>query len=84
MSSIPEARPAPRRLAVRLPLPSLDGVAPMDAAEAFRDLPGLALLESARPVRPGRWSYLTADPIAVLDAPAEGDDPFAELSLIHI
>ena len=49
VSSIPEARPAPRRLAVRLPLPSLDGVAPMDAAEAFRDLPGLALLESARP-----------------------------------
>ena len=78
MSSVPKARPTPRRLAVRLPLPSLDGVAPMDAAEAFRDLPGLALLESARPGRTGRWSYLTADPIAVLDAPAEGQDPFAE------
>ena len=50
----------------------------MDAAEAFRDLPGLALLESARPGRTGRWSYLTADPVAVLDAPAEGPDPFAE------
>ena len=72
VSTIPEARPAPRRLAVRLPLPSLDGVAPMDAAEAFRDLPGLALLESARPGRTGRWSYLTADPIAVLDAPGRG------------
>jgi para-aminobenzoate synthetase component 1 len=63
---------------VRLSLPSLGGVAPMDAAEAFRDLPGLALLESARPGRTGRWSYLTADPIAVLEAPAEGEDPFAE------
>jgi para-aminobenzoate synthetase component 1 len=50
----------------------------MDAAEAFRDLPGLALLESARPGRTGRWSYLTADPVAVIDAPAEGPDPFAE------
>ena len=59
-------------------MPGLDGVAPMDAAEAFRDLPGLALLESARPGRTGRWSYLTADPVAVLDAPAEGSDPFAE------
>jgi len=59
-------------------LPALDRVAPMDAAEAFRDLPGLALLESARPGRTGRWSFLTADPIAVLDAAAEGADPFAE------
>ena len=50
----------------------------MDAAEAFRALPGLALLESARPGRTGRWSYLTADPVVVLDAPAEGPDPFAE------
>jgi para-aminobenzoate synthetase component I len=50
----------------------------MDAAEAFRDLPGLALLESARPGRTGRWSYLTADPVAVLDAPAEGPDPFGQ------
>ena len=50
----------------------------MDAAEAFRDLPGLALLESARPGRTGRWSYLAADPVAALEAPAEGHDPFAE------
>jgi para-aminobenzoate synthetase component 1 len=50
----------------------------MDAAEAFRDLPGLALLESARPGRTGRWSYLTADPVAVVDAAADGPDPFAE------
>jgi para-aminobenzoate synthetase component I len=50
---------------------------PIDAAEAFRDLPGLALLESARPGRNARWTYLTADPVAVLEAPAAGADPFA-------
>lgn len=61
-----------------LRVPALDALAPMDAAERFRDLPGLALLESARPGRTGRWSYLSADPVAVLDAPAEGPDPFAE------
>jgi para-aminobenzoate synthetase component 1 len=46
-------------------------------AEAFRDLPGLALLESARPGRNARWTYLTADPVAVLESPAAGPDPFA-------
>jgi para-aminobenzoate synthetase component 1 len=59
-------------------VPWLDAIAPMDAAEAFRDLPGLVLLESARAGRTGRWSYLSADPVAVLDAPAEGPDPFVE------
>ena len=49
----------------------------IDVAEAFRDLPGLALLESARPGRNARWTYLTADPVAVLEAPAHGPDPFA-------
>ncbi|HUP53924.1 MAG TPA: anthranilate synthase component I family protein [Methylomirabilota bacterium] len=49
----------------------------IDAAEAFRDLPGLVLLESARPGRNARWTYLTADPVAVLEAPAAGPDPFA-------
>jgi para-aminobenzoate synthetase component I len=49
----------------------------IDVAEAFRDLPGLALLESARPGRNARWTYLTADPIAVLESPAAGADPFA-------
>ncbi len=73
------ASPARASVAPRLlRLPALDAIAPMDVAEAFRDLPGLALLESARPGRTGRWSYLTADPVAVLDAPAEGPDPFAE------
>ncbi len=77
MSSLPEARPA-AQLAGAIRLPALDGVTPLDAAEAFRDLPGLALLESARPGRTGRWSYLTADPVAVVDAPDRGSDPFAE------
>jgi para-aminobenzoate synthetase component 1 len=49
----------------------------IDAAEAFRDLPGLALLESARPGRNARWTYLTADPVAILESPAAGPDPFA-------
>jgi para-aminobenzoate synthetase component I len=51
---------------------------PADAAERFLDLPGLVLLESARPGRNARWSFLTADPLAVLDTPSDGADPFAE------
>jgi para-aminobenzoate synthetase component 1 len=58
-------------------LPALDGAAPADAADAFRGLPGLALLESARPGRAGRWSFLVADPVAVLEGSAPGPDPFA-------
>ncbi len=74
----PPAAPAAGAAAARLErLPLLDGTAPMDAAEALRDLPGLALLESARPGRMGRWSLLTADPVSVLEAPADGADPFA-------
>jgi para-aminobenzoate synthetase component 1 len=49
----------------------------MDAAERLRDLPGIALLESARPGRNARWTYLTADPAAVLEGPAYGPDVFA-------
>ncbi|MGH2406738.1 MAG: anthranilate synthase component I family protein [Candidatus Limnocylindrales bacterium] len=59
-------------------VPALDGVEPMDAAELLLGLPGLVLLESARPGRRARWSYLTADPLAVLDTAAEGSDPFAD------
>jgi para-aminobenzoate synthetase component 1 len=58
-------------------LPELDDRAPMDAAEAFRELPGLALLESARPGRRARWTFLTADPLTVLEAADPGGDPFA-------
>jgi len=52
-------------------------MAPMDVVERLRDLPGLALLESARPGRNARWTYLTADPVAVLESPADGPDVFA-------
>ena len=61
-------RPLPERIAWSRPI---------DVAEAFRDLPGLALLESARPGRNARWTYLTADPVALVEAPAAGADPFA-------
>jgi para-aminobenzoate synthetase component 1 len=64
--------------AVRLePLPEVSAARPIDVAERFRDLPGLALLESARPGRNARWTYLMADPVAVLGEPALGGDPFA-------
>ncbi len=65
---------APLRLR-RLP-DRIAGLRAIDVAEAFRDLPGLVLLESARPGRNARWTYLTADPIAVLESPAAGPDPF--------
>ncbi len=57
-------------------LPAFDGVAPMDVAERFRSFRDLALLESARPGRTGRWSLLTADAVEVLQAPTDGADPF--------
>jgi para-aminobenzoate synthetase component I len=60
-----------------LRIPELDLVAPMDAAERLRHLPGVVLLESARPGRNARWTYLSADPVAILDAPAPGPDVFA-------
>jgi len=58
-------------------LPQLAKVAPMDVAERLCDLPGLVLLESARPGRNARWTYLTADPVAVIEAPSAGPDIFA-------
>jgi para-aminobenzoate synthetase component 1 len=58
-------------------LPDLAASRPIDVAETFGDVPGLVLLESARPGRNSRWTFLTADPTAVLDAPAAGSDPFA-------
>lgn len=64
---------APRVVVERLP--GLDGLRPIDVAERFRDLPGLAVLESARPGRAGRWSFVTADPLAVVGA-SDGPDPF--------
>jgi len=58
-------------------LPEVAQSRAIDVAESFRDLPGLVLLESARPGRNARWTYLTADPVAVLDEPSTGSDPFA-------
>ena len=58
-------------------LPEVAAMRAIDLAESFRDVPGLALLESARPGRNARWTYLTADPVAVLEAPSAGGDPFA-------
>src|SRR6185369_7227263 len=66
--------PSPVRLE---PLAEIAALRPIDVAEALRDLPGLALLESARPGRNARWTFLTADPVAVLTEPAAGGDPFA-------
>jgi para-aminobenzoate synthetase component 1 len=80
---IPSERSAPSAPLVRLePLPEVAAHRPIDVAEAFRDLPGLALLESARPGRNARWTYLTADPVAVLSEPAAGTDPFAVARLL--
>ncbi len=68
----------PNRTGVRLERrPDLDRLTPIDVAEAFRDWPGLALLESARPGRRSRWTFLTADPAAVLETATRGSDPFA-------
>jgi para-aminobenzoate synthetase component 1 len=73
---IPTDRPTvelrPRRLPERIA-----AARAIDLAERFRDLPGLVLFESARPGRNARWTYLTADPVAVLETPAAGPDPFA-------
>jgi para-aminobenzoate synthetase component 1 len=63
-------------------MPTLADARPMDVAERFRDLPGLVVLESARPGRTGRWSYVSADPLAVLDAPDAGPDPFATARML--
>ena len=59
-------------------LEKLDSVAPIDAAELLAGWPGLVLLESARPGRRSRWTFLTADPVATLSRPSPGPDPFVE------
>ena len=71
------ARPRTLAPVVLERLPALDGVRAVDAAEMLRDLPGLVLLESARRGRLGRWSFLTADPLAVVEDASPGPDPFA-------
>jgi para-aminobenzoate synthetase component 1 len=59
-------------------LPELDGMLPTDASEAFRDLPGLALLDSSRPHAGRGWSYLSADPVAIATRPDRPRQPFSE------
>ncbi len=69
--------PAPALVRARRLPASIAAARPIDVVEAFGDLPGICLLESARPGRNARWTYFTADPVAVLEAPAAGSDPFA-------
>ena len=73
---IPTDRPTAELRLRRLP-ERIGAARAIDMAERFRDLPGLVLLESARPGRNARWTYLTADPVAVLETPVAGPDPFA-------
>ena len=52
------------------------GLTPVDAAERFLDLPGVALLESPPGFpRLGQRSYLSADPVAGRGRPALGLAP---------
>jgi para-aminobenzoate synthetase component 1 len=60
------------------PVPELDGAAPIEVAGRLRPLGGMALLESGRPGRNARWSYLSADPRLVLTGASDGPDPFAD------
>jgi para-aminobenzoate synthetase component 1 len=77
----PSSRPAGPGLlpSVRLDrLPALDQVAPIDAAELLAGWPGRVLLESARPGRRSRWTFLSADPLAVILRPSGGPEPFGD------
>ncbi len=71
-TAAPEVLADPARLVIR-ERPDLATLSPLVVADRLRGtpdatgLPGLALLESRRLERAGRWSYLTADPVAVLD-----------------
>ena len=73
-----DVRPRLARGLVLERLPALDTLAPLDAAERLRGLPGRVLLESARPGRLARWSYLAADPLDTIGPPDDGSDPFAD------
>jgi para-aminobenzoate synthetase component 1 len=63
-------------------LPELDRVDIAALAEAFRDLPGLAVLECRGPHAGRGWSYLTADPLAIAARPTLGPDPFGDLRML--
>jgi para-aminobenzoate synthetase component 1 len=66
------AAPPTRQPVVARERPDLAVAAPRDVAECLLDLPGLAVLESSRRGRTGRWTYLTADPLAVLEVHEAG------------
>ena len=72
-------RPLTRRLSIGRVhverVPELDGADRAAVAEAFRDLPGLALLECGRRHAGAGWSVLTADPVASVAGRPDGD-PF--------
>src|ERR1700690_4131167 len=76
-SLVTRGAPPRGQLTLFTPLPELAGMAQLDLAERLRALPGMALLESARPGHRARWSYLAADPLAVLESAGDGPDPFA-------
>jgi para-aminobenzoate synthetase component 1 len=46
--------------------PEATGADVLAIADGLRDLPGLAVLDSARAGRRSRWTYVTADPLAVV------------------
>ena len=78
-----------RQRAVIERLPDLDGVAPFAAAEAFRDLPGLAVLECGGPhaFLALRQQYYPLHVIerllAVIDDPDALYDPYDELRTLQ-
>ena len=47
----------------RIEVPEAAGSDVLAVAARFADLPGLAILDSARPGRRARWTYVTADPV---------------------
>ncbi len=57
-------------------LPDLDGADVPAIAESLRDLPGLAVLDSARAGRRSQWTYITADPVALVTGPGPVGDVF--------
>jgi para-aminobenzoate synthetase component 1 len=58
-------------------VPEVTGAEVPAIAEALRGLPGLAVLDSARTGRRSRWTYVTADPLAVVREPGPRGATFA-------
>jgi para-aminobenzoate synthetase component 1 len=60
----------------RIDVPEVAGADVPEVAARLADLPGLAILESARPGRRARWTYVTADPVAVVTVPGPSGATF--------